>query len=1120
MNKKPPVRPGITFEVGARVEAQDYLQKWYPSRIEKIDYDEGKMLVHFDRWSHRYDEWIFWDSERLRPLEKPPLPKVAQKDEAEIPESLSEIRPPRLGELPGRSENTEDQTELHQKQDLRDGEEVLARWTDCRYYPAKIESVNTDGTYTVQFYDGVIRCVKRLHIKSMPEDAKGQDWIALVKAASDAVKSKGTCRPRTSANSNRTKEMRSVLRSDSEAEEAPEDEELDLEKPVCLESLIMEGEACPSPKELEMVKKRKTRQRKPVNARKGHYKKGITVSQSTSEEVTEEQADEVRASEEPLHASFEGTQRAVMVGESVPSPPAPRAAPPAQNTPKPQNVELKLDSSGNEGLGRLSADGEDAPAGSPGLGPAEEAHAEGAVSTIPSTPRTAEHRRRSQRLAPFLPAITFDPVATSPSPLDAQDTSTVEKSESSPDEPVVESPAPAPPPPPQQPSLSVPDRQPDGDASSCGAAEEKPAPLAADAGLKVPSRNKQNKHTREPIINLKKSEGCTSPKELLIDLDHNKFKCKIPECGKAFRKAKLLDYHLKYYHNTDKEAELEAGSPPGPGRSRTASTSLPATSPFEPLVCKRHRTISSSSSLSPQGCALEFEPLDGYPKPPKFSKNLNSVLSLSTGMPDILLDFPRKGKHLDCLHGYDPKKVIEKDKTLRPGLIKTEKKNKFEEKTQPIGKKKEKDKDRKDKKDKFPFRVKQKKKKKKKKKSKQQHSYVDFEDLAFVRRCSSPLKHCSSSFSLPAGPTSRLPKAILSVDLTGEDLSDMDSLEDSTTESALLSGDEYRAEDSADLDSLAMEPFQEEEDYPSDIVRCVCEMDEENGFMIQCEECLCWQHSVCMGLLEDSIPDQYICYICRDPPGQRWSAKYLRDKDWMTKGHMYGLSFLTENYSHSNAEKIVSTHRLLSDVYSVKEVLHGLHLKMDILQNTHDPNLHLWAQSWVDADEKHLACSLRDCMHFQEHSPDDANQDPHVDTYIASEHSYQKPSGPGLDPWPAVREDGAWLGPAPIKEEEERTAISVSGFLNASGPEVSEQERNCLEWQLNLLTHIEDMQSQVAGRMDLIEKELDVLESWLDFSGELEPPDPLARLPQLKRRIKQLLTDLSKVQQISSLCSA
>lgn len=147
---------------------------------------------------------------------------------------------------------------------------------------------------------------------------------------------------------------------------------------------------------------------------------------------------------------------------------------------------------------------------------------------------------------------------------------------------------------------------------------------------------------------------------------------------------------------------------------------------------------------------------------------------------------------------------------------------------------------------------------------------------------------------------------------------------------------------------------------------------------------MCWQHSVCMGLLEDSIPDHYICYICRDPPGnnpvqqycaqslsrilyhknikclfpkrklslckykneiapglllnyvlfsgQRWSAKYRHDKDWLQKGHMYGLSFLTENYSHQNAKKIVSTHQLLADVYSVKNLLHGLQLKMDILQ--------------------------------------------------------------------------------------------------------------------------------------------------------------------------------------------
>nr|XP_054590885.1 PHD finger protein 20-like [Nothobranchius furzeri] len=56
---------------------------------------------------------------------------------------------------------------------------------------------------------------------------------------------------------------------------------------------------------------------------------------------------------------------------------------------------------------------------------------------------------------------------------------------------------------------------------------------------------------------------------------------------------------------------------------------------------------------------------------------------------------------------------------------------------------------------------------------------------------------------------------------------------------------------------------------------------------------------------------------------------------------------------------------------------------------------------------------------------------------------------------------------------------------------------------------------EVSRRIDFIERELDVLESWLDYTGELEPPEPLARLPQLKHRIKPLLSQLSKVQQIA-----
>ena len=61
------------------------------------------------------------------------------------------------------------------------------------------------------------------------------------------------------------------------------------------------------------------------------------------------------------------------------------------------------------------------------------------------------------------------------------------------------------------------------------------------------------------------------------------------------------------------------------------------------------------------------------------------------------------------------------------------------------------------------------------------------------------------------------------------DLSDVDFLDDSSTESLLLSGDEYNQ----DFDSTNFEESQDEDDALNEIVRCICEMDEENGFMIQ-----------------------------------------------------------------------------------------------------------------------------------------------------------------------------------------------------------------------------------------------------------------------------------------------
>ncbi|XP_026120232.1 PHD finger protein 20-like protein 1 isoform X1 [Carassius auratus] len=1095
MSKKPPNRPGITFEVGARIEAQDYLQKWYPSRIEKIDYDEGKMLVHFDRWSHRYDEWILWDSNRLRPLERPPLHKEGLKEEEE---RLGEMRASRLRELPGSTESTEDQKDLpQQRQELRDGEEVLARWTDCRYYPAKIESINKEGTYTVQFYDGVIRCVKRIHIKSMPEDAKGQqDWIALVKAASAAAKNKGGNRPRTSANSNKDREDRREQQSDEELDDEEDDDDSQSEKLAELDS--EEEDSKPASEELEpaTAKRRSKRQGNLCSSKRTRLNKGAGCADSESECKAESKELPVTSQQKVSGAETSpDDERSQSVScQKTPAPPS------SSSLCKSRSRRVKHDSGESTTSNQnTTAVPEPSPSPSSAHTPPDSTH------TAPTN--SPQKRRRSQRLAtssdqsyPSSPHMRDS--STHPPPDDSQkageDSSTAVKTEAPSQKPASGSPSTAPPTIIAESPVTEKDKMTEVLSSNQTTLEGNSASVVTAPGQKVPSRTpKANKHAREPIINTKKSDDPTAPNESLIDLDHNKFKCKVPGCSKAFRKAKLLDYHLKYYHNTEKEMDSEICSPERVGRSRATSASMPTSTLSDMPDNKRRRTVSTSSSLSSQGFMLQMDS-SGCVRPPKFCKKKRSSASVSSDSTEISLPPPT----FDHLHD----KIIKKDKHLDGLCIKTERKFKLEDKCQLFVKKRDKDR----RKEKDLFRIKQKKKKKKKKKSKL-HCYADLDEmsLAYLDRLSSPLHRSSSSAFKHS--TFQYPRAILSVDLSGENLSDIDFLEDSTTESLLFSGDEYNQ----DLDSITMEDFQYEDDDGGDeIVRCICEMDEENGFMIQCEDCMCWQHSVCMGLLEDSIPDHYICYICRDPPGQRWSAKYRHDKEWLQKGHMYGLSFLTENYSHQNAKKIVSTHQLLADVYSVKNLLHGLQLKMDILQNKHNPSLHLWARSWVNSDEDQPMGGVPDCLHFKEH----LNLNSSPETYITSEHSYQKPPGTGLE---HTRDEQGMQTATQFyrKEEEVSNAIALTGCVNDSSLGSKEQARNCLQWQMNLLTHIEDVQNQLSGRMDLIEKELDVLESWLDFTGELEPPDPLARLPQVKCRIKQLLTDLGKVQQMSTLCS-
>ncbi|XP_068094143.1 PHD finger protein 20-like protein 1 isoform X2 [Hyperolius riggenbachi] len=1085
MSQEPPIRPGITFEIGARLEAQDYLQKWYPSKIEKIDYEEGRMLVHFERWSSRYDEWIHWDSTRIRPLERPALRKEGLREDEE-------------------------------NCDFKEGEEVLARWTDCRYYPAKIEAINKEGTYTVQFYDGVIRCLKKMHIKSMPEDAKGQDWIALVKVAAAAAKNKETIKPRTSVNSNRDKDERKVHKSSIKKEEAPVSKPMDLlhkeEMPTSSQNIEITLEdvvkLSPQQREDDLVLKRKMSQTISFQAKRARLNK-ITGLLASKAVVLDDAEKKAQAAEKPFK----------LEEASTPKPQTQKQNEVGLCHPGVTVTPTQLSSPVSSGKTRRKKDkrepGDFSGCKKSPISSIDPQLKQGTLLNANlSRPPGRNNRRRSQR--------TTSTGSSNFSRLPFKDGKVLQGYIHNPQD------------------LSIP---------------------------KVPDVAFVPQEKLEPL-DLSRSAEITTP----ISLESS-FRIDCPTKGKEH--LQLINYSTKALADG---RIASASSVPKPC-AHPLHTNVTLPNNLKPAKASKKKKLPAATSAEGTEKPIPAT-VEKVEKPPeKLQEKIIKKVNEKEKHPEIgVVKSEKKVKTEDKLSSSGKKKDKDKERKEKKEDKDKERKEKKEDKDKERKEKKEdkdkerkekkedkdkerkekkedKDKERKEKKEKDHSKLKQKKKKKKKKKSKQQGfdinvEYFNPEDSRTGGGCNEKLasqkdytEYEDSSLGSSSGPavlnntltvkntSFQFPRAILSVDLTGENLSDMEFLEDSSTESLILSGDEYNQE----FDGINFEESQDEEETISEIVRCVCEMDEENGFMIQCEECLCWQHSVCMGVLEDSIPEQYICYICSDPPGQRWSARYKYDKDWFNNGRMCGLSFINENYSYLNTKKIVSTHHLLADVYGVTEILHGLQLKFGILKEKNHPDLRFWAcpmkprESGQVNDKRSTSSNEKGVGGPNRKSSTNGKTE---ETYIVSEHSYQKPQsssqgGKSSNTSAKPDGDGAVLPGSQKTTLQRDTKRTFQEVLERRNDQVTADDRKSgeeqldspLQWQLNLLTHIESVQNEVTSRMDLIEKEVDVLESWLDFTGELEPPDPLARLPQLKRRIKQLLTDMGKVQQIATICS-
>ncbi|KAF7655298.1 hypothetical protein LDENG_00057980 [Lucifuga dentata] len=949
MSKTPPNRRGIKFEVGAQLEARDSLKNWYAANIEKIDYEDEKVLIHYRQWSHRYDEWFDWTSPYLRPVERIQLRRQGLQDDAPVP-------------------------------GFHVNDKVLASWSDCRFYPAKVLSVNKDASYTVKFYDGVIQTVKGMHVKPFIKE-RGSTAGGKSRFADRNMVRKAPNRrdKRLQENGGGPKNKR-ARRSTSDQEEDSNSEDEEREEAILnekKEKTDSEVEAAPAIKQEGDVLQQAD-QKKP-----GHVEKETGLTNGIKVEEGNKQK------EESCQINGEVKKEEIDTEQSETKP----------------YTELQK----------------------PCTELSNQTPEQGSVTmTTTETNGDVEPKPKSQ-------------------------------SESS------------------QPAGEVPPPQ--------------PVKPVRKQGFHNP-----NRFSREPLYRVIKNQP---PPVLSINLDHNPFKCSAPGCTKSFRKAKLLHYHMKYYHGEDQPPEGE--------RSPTRSIQTRASEKQAAPVLdgpKRRRTI--SASMHSGGAAPATR---GEMKAAGRRTSAPPTVNTQGHQQRALLREKSKENQLDRNGCQQQEKDSDKS-VFDIGAVKDKLKEKPKQKD-------------------F-LRIKLKKKRKRKK--------------------------------------------------AKSDYTDEDSVSDWSTDSCGWSDDDF----GGDLDittpplsvaSGALDTSDQE------IVRCICEVEEENDFMIQCEECLCWQHGTCMGLLEENVPDRYTCYICRDPPGQRQSLRYWYDREWLSSGHMYGLSFLEENYSHQNAKKITTTHQLLGDVHHVVEIINGLQLKMSVLQNSCHADLQLWRQPWKQVDQPQKvsdscwgsdaapspvtpgedmsrgeilmsnaleklsraattatsSSSSSACLSFQ-------------DSYISSEHCYQKPRAyyPAVEQrlvvetWQGSELEDSMRSTEELLEREQR----FGGLLETDKPKalgstnkalmggrwsqaemreegekdpgaVADNSKQHQQWQLNLLDHIDAVQDEVSHRMDFIERELDVLESWLDYTGELEPPEPLARLPQLKHRVKRLMTQLGKVQQIA-----
>ncbi|XP_072028679.1 uncharacterized protein [Amphiura filiformis] len=1063
------VRPGFEFRPGFKLQAQDFSDKWYPAKIVQVDEEDSTVLIHFDGWNSRFDEWMDYKSNRLRPA---PRRETSPEKVFIVGDTVlarwSDTRYYQ-GKIRGVNSNGSYRVRFYdgleksvQAGNIREmpeelrpivspqgygiGDEVLARWNDCRYYPAKILSIKKNGAFRVLFYDGIEKSVQPFNVREMSADLKAQDFFKQFKAQIKASEEK-----------NRKREKRK-----REEAEAATDETSSISKEP--PQRLMKRRFSPPP-----VAKR-SRHDSMDSSKTGSSiiedkdvscEKEVDVShdkEDDAQEILTDEAGQESNSEYEIHKVVLKRGIGYYINNFIY----------IKNRESSIGLILRCQNRNH-------------------------CHARAIIKKNGKAVIKQGHMHEPP-LAKNIEFCNTDPdddtSAMLNKPSHSQDLRNIstDSVESSPGANPLSSP------------------------TTEGCVTPVIQMLTAEEVEKIKERKK---HIREPLIIdsalgvLSAPKKFAAPKELIIDLDHNKYKCEVPECGKSFRKATLLEYHKKYYHikqatssvtttaaskvlsrsrkrvstspttSSSRRSSEETGTPAKVTRSQRSSApselaiisptrepmSPPINSPAErkkSLDGKRERSgdkipevrvAKNPETRSPVETKAGKIPETRIPKSPetrlvrssngKFVKTTpecrgsRSLSAESRSSPTAegrvrRVSAPDRTRQLSgsgvvkppetVPEHADNEKPTETVETTGPKVGDMEGNITITKADEVVGsnnndtnKDISKDASKDISKDASKDNIKDASKDTNNKGINNLDEAKSIDDVVIKQEpddvklpqespkiletptpVHSSKQEIKSKMALPASTEGRKEHTEVKVEKEregksrserakvkhkkkhkhkhdkGKDersrdrhkgdrrrkssektkLSDVEGAERSSLavkeEPVESSKTEVKHEDtSSGMEGCEDIDLEEEKE----LINCVCGYLEEEGFMLQCERCYCWQHGCCEGVNQSTAPKHYVCTFCRHPRGERVQSKYRYDQEWFKTGKLPRYKYICQDDISDRSPSILTAHNLMADIHSIHDVLHGLQHKMIILKNPNHSELALWAHPWRSGEE-------------------------------------------------------------------------------------------------------------------------------------------------------------------------